>query len=125
MFRGDERTDARALLARIADRHVRGSRAKLALEFIGNRRLNQQPSARKTHLARIDVLAGGSLRGGVEVGVGAHHIRRLAAELEADGSERSRSRLPDQLRGVGRPGKTQPVYIGMGRERRARLFTYP
>src|SRR5208282_1611441 len=116
MFRGDQGTDARALLARITDCHVSNRRAKLALKFIGNRRVNEQSRACQANLPRVQVLPGGGLRGRVEVGVGTDYIRRLATELKADGSERARGGLADQLRRVGRAGEAQPVYVGMGSE---------
>src|SRR5271166_193662 len=107
MLGRDERTDARAFLARIADRHGAGRSAKPILKIVSDRGVHEDPRTRQADLPRVQVLSGGGLRGRIKVGVGAYDVGRLAAELETDGSERARGGLPDQLRGVGPAGEAQ------------------
>ena len=77
----DERADRRGGVARVAQ-HVRVGVAVEGLqERLADRLLDEQPRAREADLAAVVVLARRLLRGRVDVGVGEHDQRALAAEL--------------------------------------------
>ena len=83
----DERRDRRRGVARVAE-HVRVRVAAEALqERLADRLLDEQPRAGEADLAGVVVLARGLLGGRVEVGVGEHDQRALAAELARERDE--------------------------------------
>ncbi len=82
--------------ARVAEHVGVGVAIEALEEVVADRLLDEQPRAREAHLAGVVVLAG-RLRGrGLEVGVGEHDQRPLAAQLgrerhEVRGRRRARS----------------------------------
>ena len=94
------------------------ARAELGFD----RGLDQHARAGQAHLARVVELRGDARRGVVEIGVGEHDERRLAAELEADRRDvRRRGRAPTSAAGRGRAGEADAIDAGVLDQRLARF----
>ena len=102
----DERRDGGGVVARVAQ-HVGVDAARAGARGTASvtDSCDQDARAGEADLAGVVVLAGGLGRGGVEVGVGEHQQRALAAEL---GRERARCSRPPRGR-CGRAVSGEPV----------------
>src|SRR5215472_5609744 len=89
VLRRDERADSSALLARIADGHMRCGGAKLLEKLVRVLFIDEDAGARQADLAGIEILRSGSLRCRIEVCIRANNKRRFAAKLESDRGERT------------------------------------
>src|SRR5437899_2288245 len=85
----DEGAHAGGLFARIAHDHMRYCRAEFREKFVSNLGINEDSGAGEADLGGIEILAGGGLRGGIEVGIGADDEWGFAAELETGRRERT------------------------------------
>ena len=107
----------------IAQHVLVGEPVEALQERVGDRLLDQQPRARQAHLAGVVVLARRLARRGVQVGVGEHDQRALAAQL---GRERD-DVAPPRRRRCGAPVSGEPVKLmrrtpRVGDQRRADLL---
>src|SRR5205807_1607171 len=87
MLGRDERAHAGGLFAGVANDDVRQCGAEFREELVRDFGINEDAGAREADLGGIEVLAGGGLRGGIEVGIGADDEWGFAAELETGRSE--------------------------------------
>ena len=92
-------------------------------DFAINLALDQNARGRGTGLPRIlDARIDQERQGAVEVGVGEHELRRLAAEFERHRRDMARRGFLHQRPDGDRAGEGEVPDAGMGGERRARLF---
>ena len=106
MRRGDERSHLGRVLLRVADLDAASRLDEQLREAVVDARLDEDPRARATILA--GVVEDGVRRGGrcaLEVGVGEHDVRGLAAELERDALDRAGCAAHHLLPDLGRPGE--------------------
>ena len=87
-------------------------------ELVADRRLDEQPGAGEADLPGVVVLPGRLGRGGVEVGVGEHDQRALAAELGGERHDVLGRRPADVAGRLGRAGEADPL-APAGRRRAA------
>ena len=83
---------------------------------------HQQPGAGQAHLSRVVELPGRSVGGSVEIGVGEHHERSLAAQLGGERDDVGRRGLSDVAGGLGRSGERDAAHPGVGHQRSSYLL---
>src|SRR5262249_51266609 len=87
-------------------------------ELVGHRLRDVDALGRYAHLARIgEGAVHGAVRGALEVGVGAHHHRILAAELERAGHQLAPAGLGDAPPGAHAAGEADLVDAGLDQRR--------
>ena len=100
---GDQRTHLGRWVERVADADRLDVLGEQRREAIERRFLDEHPRARAAVLAGVgEHSAGRRRRGGLEIGVGEDHVRRLAAELERDALDRRGGGGGDRAPHLGR-----------------------
>ena len=94
---------------------------KRAGELLGDRLVDQQPGAGQADLPGVVVLADRVADGQVQVGVGEHEQRGLAAQLERDRGELRPGRRGDLAAGGDRAGEADPGQVRVRGQRRPGL----
>ena len=121
----DHRADLRAGVEGMAERDLRCLRfGDLRDQRLPDRAVRENPRARMAGLALIVIDAPGDrLRRRVEIGVGHHHMGRLAAAFERDPFHIALAGVDHhQLAHLGRAGEGDHVDVGVQRERLPRLL---
>ena len=81
-------------------------------ELVVDARLDDRPAARRADLARVDERRGQRvIDGGLEIGVGEHDVRALAAELERDALHVHRGAAHQRAPGLDATGQGDEVDV--------------
>ena len=120
MAGGDQRSHLRRGRQRVADLDPLHRRLQRGEEVVEDGALDQDPRARTAVLPGIaEDRDRGRRGGGLEVGVGEDHVRRLAAQLQGDALDRARRRAADRPPDLGGAGEGDLGDVGMLYEPRA------
>ncbi len=125
MDRVDQRTDHGVGIERMADLDALGFLGDGGRERVVDARLDQKARRRGAALAveRVDHEYGG-IGGALEIGIGEHDHRILAAQFEVDAFERVGALPHDQRAGAAFADKTDRLDVGMLGQRLAGVLAH-